>query len=520
MNALAELISKSPELQRASLDVSQRKERDERLKRAENDFQFFCSYYLTDYFFCPLAEYQVILNRIAETKMITDEQADRIKAMLPIDFRVTVRTMDKIKLLLDVEPRGHGKSTRWTFAFVLWSALFKKYMFPLVIGANKDEAALHIDNIRQAIESNDRIYEDFGPMAGSPWNKRELNLINGVRIMAQGKGGSLRGRRNKQFRPDLVLIDDLFTDKESESQIERDKVERWFNRTVIPLGKDALFILVNTITNEDDLASRILKKIQTEEIKGWTALRFSAECPNETPLWKERYTWEDLQAIRKEIGSPAYSQEYLGRAITDEDRLFKRSWIKTVSMSEIPERLIRYEGIDPATGAHDLSAVVDGGRERGGSILYIVSSHGKKESTNTFKNRLIQRYKTFRYKRAGMENVAFQEVYRKEIIDTAASQRTVLPIRGIKTGRASKETRAMAMQPMIENGTIVFGPGNQDLIDELLVFPNGTYDDLVDALYYMVKAAGFLKGKLDDGYGTTVARYKKDGMKLRRDLNI
>lgn len=519
MNALEKLISKSPELQRAAVDIKLREERDARLKRAETDFQFFCSYYLPEYFFCPLAEYQIILNKIAETKTITEEQSDRIKSMVPEDFKPTVKPMEKIKLLLDVEPRGHGKSTRWTFAFALWCALFSKYMFPLVIGANKDEAMLHIDNIRQAIESNERIIDDFGFMAGSPWNKKELNLSNGVRIMAQGKGGSLRGRRNKQFRPDLVLIDDLFTDKESDSMRVREQVDRWFKRTVIPLGKEAIFILVNTITNEDDLASRILRKISNENTSGWVALRFSAEMPGEVPLWKERYTWQDLLDIRNEIGSPAYSQEYLGRAISDEDRMFKMQWIRQCSRSEIPERLIRYEGIDPATGAHDLSAVVDGGRERGSAHIYVTDSHGEKESTGRFMERLIQRYRLLRYRRALMESVAFQEVYRKQIIEEAAKRKLALPIKGARTGRASKEARAMAMQPLIENGTVIFGPGNQDLIDQLLAFPNGAYDDLVDALYYMLKASGFLKGKLDDGEGTIISDKRID-MNLRRRLNI
>ena len=45
----------------------------------------------------------------------------------------------------------------------------------------------------------------------------------------------------------------------------------------------------------------------------------------------------------------------------------------------------------------------------------------------------------------------------------------------------SKASRAHAVAPLLEAGQLGFCPGNDDLITELLGFPNAAHDDLVDA---------------------------------------
>ena len=134
--------------------------------------------------------------------------------MVPEDFQDTFRPARGIKGIVDVEPRNHGKSTRMTFAYPLWRALFRKSQFIIVIGASDTDAQSQIENIRTAIEDNERIIEDFGFMAGSPWNKGMLRFRTGVTVLARGKGSSLRGRRNRQYRPDLVILDDMLKDEE------------------------------------------------------------------------------------------------------------------------------------------------------------------------------------------------------------------------------------------------------------------------------------------------------------------
>ncbi len=191
--------------------------------------------------------------------------------------------------------------------------------------------------------------------------------------------------------------------------------------------------------------------------------------------------------MEAKIGSLAYAQEYLSRALNDGDRMFQRAWFVDVSDADVPRKTKRFEGIDPATGKHDMSAVVDIATSKETGKIYVLGSHGKAESTQKFKDRLYARYATYRYRKAGMEAVAFQEVYKNEILRDGIRRGVSLPIKGMNPGRGSKAQRNMMLSPLIENGTIVFCPGNEMLKKQLEDFPFGSFDDLVDALYYAVK---------------------------------
>ena len=54
-------------------------QKQERIKKAKNDFGFFCRYYLSDYFFEDAAEYQKLLYEVANTRSVSEELAEKIK---------------------------------------------------------------------------------------------------------------------------------------------------------------------------------------------------------------------------------------------------------------------------------------------------------------------------------------------------------------------------------------------------------------------------------------------------------
>ena len=67
-----------------------------------------------------------------------------------------------------------------------------------------------------------------------------------------------------------------------------------------------------------------------------------------------------------------------------------------------------------------------------------------------------------------------------------AARRAGLPVRELKADR-DKWTRAQPAAARMSAGTVYFragAPWLHDLEDELLAFPNGSFDDQVDALSY------------------------------------
>ena len=151
-----------------------------------------------------------------------------------------------------IEPREHGKTVRWAFAYVLWCVLTGRARYVLLIGASGDSAKENLGNIKTEIEENERILEDFGSLQGDSWTNARLEFANGTCIQAKGSGASMRGTRFRQYRPDLIVIDDVLKDDAINSPTQRNKIHRWLKRVVFNLGKTAFIIWVNTIFHNDD----------------------------------------------------------------------------------------------------------------------------------------------------------------------------------------------------------------------------------------------------------------------------
>lgn len=124
-------------------------------------------------------------------------------------------------------PREHGKSTINSFLFPLYSTLYNKSQFTLIISATEQIALPFLDMIKDELETNQLLKEDFGVEVGSRWNNNEIWIKsrNGIDscIMIRGIDGSLRGIHYKQYRPTLVLLDDLLKDDTAKSESKRDQ---------------------------------------------------------------------------------------------------------------------------------------------------------------------------------------------------------------------------------------------------------------------------------------------------------
>lgn len=125
-------------------------------------------------------------------------------------------------------PREHGKSTINSFLFPLYSTLYNKYQFTLIISATEQIAVPFLDMIKSELEENQMLIEDFGIQKGNRWNNNEIwiKTSGGIDscIMIRGIDCSLRGIHYKQHRPNLVLLDDLLKDDTAKSETKREEI--------------------------------------------------------------------------------------------------------------------------------------------------------------------------------------------------------------------------------------------------------------------------------------------------------
>ncbi len=467
-------------------------DKSERKKKAENDFWFFCNYYLSHKFYSEPAPYQKLLIELFNTRNATPELVEKLKEWTEPEIWKYLIPKKNIKGIINIEPRGHGKTTR-AEAYLLWNAIFGKHKTIMVIASSGDAAKEILENIKLEVEENERLLEDFGELEGSPWRTDYIKFKNGVSISARGIDGRIRGSRKGAKRPDLILCDDLIKDQDAESATKRRKIYNRFKRAVLPMAdRDAFVIFTNTIQHHDDLPSRLLKEYEEGKHNEWFAVFFATPFKDKNGNW--RALWEsywDLERLRKkeqQIGSTAFAQEYRNRPRSEEDVIFKKEWFRFYNIEDIwNKKLEVIMGVDPATGKKDgdYSAIVTVGKDKDTGLYYVLDAYGERISDLQFIKKLIEKYEFYRPKKIIFEAQIFQEQYKNTVMREASRQGVHLPIKPVKSS-APKEVRIKSLEPLIENGLILFRENQNLLLEQLEEFPKG-HDDLPDALAYAVR---------------------------------
>ena len=72
-------------------------------------------------------------------------------------------------------PREHGKSTINSFLFPLYATLYDKSQFTLIISATEQIALPFLDMIKDELENNQLLIEDFGIQKGNRWNNNVMD---------------------------------------------------------------------------------------------------------------------------------------------------------------------------------------------------------------------------------------------------------------------------------------------------------------------------------------------------------
>lgn len=189
-----------------------------------------------------------------------------------------------------IAPRGSAKSTISTLADVMKDALEGKEMYQIIIGDVQVNANKFLKDIRDEVETNEELREDYPDSCriGPVWQQEAIELPNGARIEALGKGGKIRGRRHRQYRPTKIVLDDpqSFDDAYSETQMEKDL--HWLMSDVMSAGSpDTNFIVLGTALADKCIVCELAKT------PGWRHKRYKQllQEPAHMHLWHQ---WREM----------------------------------------------------------------------------------------------------------------------------------------------------------------------------------------------------------------------------------
>ncbi|MEM9066605.1 MAG: phage terminase large subunit [Planctomycetota bacterium] len=456
-------------------------------------------------------------------------------------------TQERSARLAVAAPRGHAKSTVVSLAYVLWSVLYGHERFVILASATKEQAAQLLRHIKDEIESNPLIHSDFheavpgsGKTRSAPWTGTRLRLPTGAEVWAVGSGQQIRGIRNRDQRPSLVVVDDLEMPELVLSEDQRAKTRDWFDKTLLKVGGPVTnVIVVGTVLHYDSLLAGLL---ETDRSPGWTAKRFRAlisesdntklwdrweqiysgteeheektgsqaarlfYAANEAEmlegaaaLWPEREPVLDLMEIRVREGRASFDSEKQNEPLDPEHCLFKPDSFSYWD-NEYPDAYARaldakkngriVAAIDPSLGRDprkaDFSAIVILAECKRTKRLDVLVADIERRSPQATIEQMVRFAQLYEIQSIGVEVNGFQQLFYDQLKDQLKHVNSKARLEEIKN-TSNKQQRISCLEPLVSQGKIRFSKRHTRLAEQLRQFPLGAHDDGPDALEMAVR---------------------------------
>lgn len=415
-------------------------------------------------------------------------------------------------------PRGFAKSTITNLVYLAWRVLTGRSHFIILVSDTYTQSTMQVDSLKSEIETNMILKWLYPQAQGLIWSNERLQIrgfnlekdkLTDAMIIPKGAGMKIRGLRYKNWRPDLIIIDDLENDELVESADRRQKLKRWLLRAVIPaLAKGGEIIMIGTILHFDSLLSNIVNK--KSEFTSWKTRFFQAITDGKS-IWPEQLSLQELTDMRDNpesehyIGALTFSQEMQNVPLDDGQRIINTEWLnqryKLVEMElaykrENPTSQISWvesffskiiTAVDPAISTKETAdwwAMITIGVAKETGHLWILDYDRIRES-DPMKQvlRIFENYKTWKPDEIKIEAVAYQAGLYALTRNEGAKQGIYLPVQTFKPDR--DKIRRATIQSALFSGGLVHLREDHPLFtafySEVVEFPLGTHDDMFDA---------------------------------------
>ena len=227
-----------------------------------------------------------------------------------------------------------------------------------------------------------------------------------------------------------------------------------------------------------------------DERDDWSKFKFSTvDNPEIDP--------EELESAKREIGSLTFAQEYEAEFVNEGTQLFKQEWFRyyqpAVRGAKLDgilyefDNMSRFATVDLATSTKqtaDYTVFTAFAHDTNENKLFVTDMLRKRMEAPDIIPSMKKFYKKNNLDWIGIEKAGFQ----LSIIQFA--RREGIQVRELKADR-DKRSRAMPLSAKMESGQVFFPDDPMEnwvheAERELLTFPLGTHDDIVDTLAYGV----------------------------------
>ena len=440
-------------------------------------------------------------------------------------------------------PRSNGKSAIVSTIYVLWCVCYRKDDYIIVISDTRDQAEDHLSHVKTELEENERLKESFPEvceMGQKPmpprWTRSEIITRNGIKITALGSGQKIRGRRNREIRPSLIILDDIENDENTQSEESREKLFSWFVKAVIKAGSERTnVVVIGTIQHYDSLLanltgedampgwnSRIYKSVITwaanqdlwqrwaaifnnrDSYKDATGKKAARDFYADTEmsllegtavLWPEMEDYYALMVLREQGLASSFDSEMQNDPFHNNNELYfnpkdMHFWDDEFAteeelLSAIGENGQFFGACDNSFGTQDryggYSAIVTAVWDSERRVIYVIDADIKRRLPDMLITDIQGYHRKRRYQEFAFDADQPHGFMIDELGRRSGSQELSLTIKQV-THRTDELAKIQTLQPMIKYGVILFSRKHLEIHEQMKSFPTGKHDNILNAL--------------------------------------
>ena len=452
-------------------------EREARILRLQKNYAQFCEYYFPHFLQLRDKSTGEVIRTIHNAPF-HNEAARRVK------------NTPNLKAVF-MWPRGHAKSTHMDVFLPLWLMFQPKRLinFMVVVGKSEDSATRLLGDIQAELEYNKRLTDDFGVQKSEgDWTEGEFKSTGGVQFLACGRGQSPRGLRDREARPDYIVIDDLDDDELVKNEKRVRDMTDWVKEALfgaLDVGRGR-FIMVGNLISKNSVLYNLA------HTKGVYLSKVQAVDKDGNPVWQEKWTKEEAQAYRDFVGYRAWEKEMMHNPIMT-GTIFRAEWIRYKRMLPLEkyDSLVCYT--DPSfksTTANDYKACRLWGKK--GTELHLIDCYVRQDTVGGMVRWLYNLYESLPDSvtvNFFIEANFLQDIILDEFTEEGNRRGYQLPIMPDKRKKPEKLQRIEAISALWERGFVFYNERLKDTadmqvgIEQTLSLERGSrvHDDAPDA---------------------------------------
>ena len=272
--------------------------------------------------------------------------ADHIKAIADKLTSLYLNESNK-HLCLSIAPR-HSKSSIVTLAFPLWLIFQDPDMKILIVNAEASLSENFGIRLREFVKEYGEIFDVYlsdvkHSSTHIKFEDKNGRLYKG-HIRLTGASGSITGQD-----ADILILDDIYKGFEDITPSLLEKKINWYKTMILQRKEPQTKLLIlHTRWATNDLTGYLMENSPDK----YDFISFPAIKEDGTPLWKERYSIEFLNAQREEMGERLFSSIFQQKPLDETGSFFNLDKIiwhdELFDKNELPKKALSCRSWDLA----------------------------------------------------------------------------------------------------------------------------------------------------------------------------